>query len=146
MTVDTRAMRPRALPLLLSSMVLLSSGCSVSALLDKSNKEAEKTVDLICGKCGDLFPDFAQCEDLFGGRLVSDDECTVEALEVDDEASRETLNCLIDTQQDYNKCLASNVECTDANSWAVCQDIINKALVNCPQLPVDVQLALLKCV
>ncbi|MFO7563857.1 MAG: hypothetical protein R6X02_14520 [Enhygromyxa sp.] len=137
-------MRSRA-SLLLSSLALLSSGCSVSSLIDKSNKEAEKTADIICGECGDLFPDFAECEDLFGRQLLRDDDCTVEALEIDKDASRETLNCMIDAQKDYNKCLEDKLDCNDPLSWSSCEDIVDQAIDDCPQLPQAVQEALAEC-
>jgi hypothetical protein len=138
-------MRPYGPTLFILSIALLGSGCSISSLVDKSNKEAEKTADIICGECGDLFPDFLECEDQFGRALIRDDSCTIEALEVDKNASRETLNCLIDAQQDYNKCLKDRLDCTDPNSWEPCQDIINDAIDDCPELPKAVIDELARC-
>ncbi|HVI00051.1 MAG TPA: hypothetical protein VM869_15145 [Enhygromyxa sp.] len=135
----------RSHALLCLSIAVLGSGCSISSLLEKSNEEAEKTVDIICGECGDLFPDFAECEDLFGGQFLDDDDCTVEALELDKDASRETLNCIIDAQKDYNACLEDKLDCGDPNSWTPCQDIIDDAVESCPELPNQVQEALAAC-
>jgi hypothetical protein len=126
-------------------MLFVASGCSIESLLDQSNKQADKTVDIICGECGDLFPDFAECEDLFGGQLLDDDPCTVDALELDASASRETLECLIDAQKEYNKCIEDSIDCTNPNSWMECQSIITDANDDCPQLPTEVQEALSEC-
>lgn len=135
-------MRSHALCLIVA---LLGCGCSISSLLEQSNEEADKTVDIICNECGDLFPDFAECEELFGGQFLDDDDCTVEALELDKDASRETLECIIDAQKDYNACLEAELDCSDPNGWMACEDIIDDAVDSCPRLPSQVEEALARC-
>lgn len=126
----------------LALLALLASGCSVNSLLNQSEDETEKTIDLACS-CTNVFPDRAACEDQFRSFFdLVDRDCLEDALATDKKASKETLKCMVDNQKDYNDCLKDKLDCNDAMSWQSCQSIVER---ECPELPAAVQTELNAC-
>jgi len=138
----------RFAPLVLStSLVLAAGGCtkSIPKLLEQSQDRADESVDIVCEACPELFGSEEQCRELIGSPLFPDGECTAEALDEDADASRETLSCVLDIQDEYNACLEDKLECGDPDSYLSCQDIIENPLTGCPELPISVLTALQGC-
>lgn len=122
---------------------LLVSGCSINSLLNKSEDETEETVDLVCS-CSNVFPDRAMCEAQFQSLFsFVDRDCLEDALAVDKDASKDTLDCVVDQQKEYNSCLKKSLDCNDPTSFEGCQPLLD--FEKCPQLPEAVQTELNAC-
>lgn len=127
---------------LLALLALVAGGCSVDSLLNQSEAQTEKTIDIVCG-CTNVFPDRAACEAQFGSFFdLFDRDCLEDALKEDKEASRETLKCMVSRQKEYNRCLEDRLECDDYTSIEGCQAILEE---DCPELPESVQTAASAC-
>ncbi|WAS89707.1 hypothetical protein [Nannocystis punicea] len=127
----------------LALLVVLAAGCSVNSMLNQMENENDKTIDLVCD-CTNVFPDRAACEAQFASFLSPfDRDCLEDALAADKKASKESLECIVDQQKEYNDCLADMLDCNDPNSYQGCQDIIQTN--ECPQFPAEVQTELKAC-
>ena len=130
---------------LLSSLALLAGGCSISSLLNKIEKESEESVDLICA-CDLPTVDGQSCEETFSVSLFGDADrgCIEDALAVDEDASKEALECSLDVMKEYNQCLKDNLDCDDQMSFQVCNEVFN-SFADCPQNSAEVQAEINKC-
>ncbi len=127
----------------LSLGLLLGVGCSFSSLLNDLEREYETTEEIVCACTTPLYV-FA-CEGLLDGHLDFDQQCVVDALEIDKEASKETLNCRLDAQKAYNDCLKDELDCLDFDTYANNCLYARDDLELCPELPTAVQEELDKC-
>lgn len=127
---------------LVALFALFAGGCTVDSLLNQSERQSDKTVDLLCD-CTNVFPDRAACEAQFQPLFsLLESDCVEDALKEDKKASRESLKCTVKAQKEYNKCLEDNLDCNDQTSIQTCQPL----LVNdCPELPQPVQTAISAC-
>lgn len=133
----------KALARSLALLSLLSAGCGVNSLLNKIDDEVAEAVDLACS-CSNVFPDKAMCEDMFGSPFdFFDRDCLEDALAENKSASKETLQCSLDQQKAYNKCLKGQLDCNDPNSFQGCESVYETP---CPELPAEVQTKLQTCV
>lgn len=131
-------MKLRALSIALIAMVPLS-GCTIKSLVNQIEKEYDKIGDLTC----DCSPDAAskeQCLELFG-TFIDNDSCTIDALQEDAKASRETLNCALDEIKAARKCLEDKLDCDDPSSAQDC--LVDTE--DCPDLPDSVNEAIAEC-
>lgn len=126
----------------LALLSLLTAGCGVHSLLNKLDNESEDTVDLVCS-CTNVFPDKAMCEAQFSSFFdIYDRDCVEDALAEDKGASKESLQCILDQQKSYNKCLKDKLDCNDQTSFMGCESAFE---TDCPQLPAAVQTKLQTC-
>ena len=92
-------------------LVTIACGCSVADLVEESKREADRGVAALCDACVETEDEREMCEADFYWRPFDDVECVVEALDIDKKRSRETLECILDSQREYTACLANDFEC-----------------------------------
>ena len=127
----------------LSLWLLLGSGCSIASLLDDIEREHEKSNAVVCACTTQLYE--LTCEGFIDDHLDPNDTCVVEALELDKEASKETLNCWLEVQKSHTECLEAEVDCLDYDTYLnSCNERLSD-LQECPDLPPGVQQALNLC-
>ena len=129
----------RVAPLIL----LLTSACSVADLVAESEREADRAVAALCDACIASEAERDECEADFAWRPYEDAECVVEALDIDKQRSRETLECVLEVQRDYTACVKREFMC-DPDSYAACE-ALKDGVRDCPELPPSVVEALLRC-
>lgn len=133
-------MKPVARSLALLS--LLTAGCGVHSLLNKLDNESQEAIDLACS-CSNVFPDKAACEAQFSSFFdLIDRDCLEDALAENKSASKESLQCALDQQKAYNKCLKDKLDCNDQTSFMGCESAFE---TECPELPAEVQTKLQTC-
>lgn len=133
-------MKPVARSLALLS--LLTAGCGVHSLLNKLDNESQEAIDLACS-CSNIYPDKAACEAQFSSFFdLIDRDCLEDALAENKSASKESLQCALDQQKAYNKCLKDKLDCNDQTSFMGCESAFE---TECPQLPAEVQTKLQTC-
>lgn len=133
-------MKPVARSLALLS--LLTAGCGVHSLLNKLDNESQEAIDLACS-CSNIYPDKAACEAQFSSFFdLIDRDCLEDALAENKSASKESLQCALDQQKAYNKCLKDKLDCNDQTSFMGCESAFE---TECPQLPAEVQTKLQAC-
>jgi hypothetical protein len=127
-------------------VLALASGCSVEKLVEESQREAEKAVEIVCDDCVavGIYPSWDACEANVGWYPFANSECVIEALDSNRDASRATLECVIELQRDYNDCLREQFVCSEYETWEACEDM-QAGIYDCPELPLPVLEAVFAC-
>ncbi|MEZ4380594.1 MAG: hypothetical protein R3A79_04570 [Nannocystaceae bacterium] len=132
------------LPLLLPLLPLVF-GCSISSQLNQIEREADESVDIICA-CDPPEVNGQTCEEAYGGDPFAnlDRDCVEDALALDKESSKESLDCQLDVMERYNDCLRDKLDCDMFDSISQCSAVFND-FGSCPPYADDVQAAFQSC-
>lgn len=123
------------------------NGGEVSADLEAYYAQLQAQVERQCDCYMEAeFSSRLECEQyLFTPPTPEELRCEAAALNMDVDGSLARLNCLNRVEQDYMACVEDNLDCTDDFSLDGCVSRWRVAIMRCPQLPLDINNAVLAC-
>lgn len=90
------------------------------------------------------YADRTSCE-AEGRPLPSEQRCVEDALQRDEKASRDWLECRIPLEREYTACLDTRLVCGDYEAVDACYDDYSIGVDNCIELPESVSRAISNC-
>lgn len=120
-------------------------GCSISSQLNQIEREADESTDIICA-CDPPALNGQTCEEAYASDPFAalDRDCVEDALALDKEGSKETLDCQLDVMERYNDCLRDNLVCDNFESITQCTAIFNE-FGSCPEYSAEVTAGFQDC-
>ena len=120
-------------------------GCSISSQLNQLEREADESVDIVCA-CDPPTLNGETCEEAYSRDPFAnlDRNCVEDALALDKEGSKESLDCQLDVMERYNDCLRDNLDCDMFDSLSQCSTIFNE-FASCPEYSAEVTAEFQNC-
>jgi hypothetical protein len=118
---------------------------SLESLMREYDDEYATQAEIECDCFAEQgYPDRASCE-ADGQPLPSEQRCIQDALERDEKASRDWLECRIPLEREYTACIDARLQCGDYSEVDACYEDFAIGVDNCIELPVAVSRAIENC-
>jgi hypothetical protein len=141
-------MLSRRLPVLLLGLMPTLGGCQgpdISPELDAYQQLVDDTNLLRCDCPQDLgFDTKAECDQAIGYVTTAERQCLEDAVDGEEADAQDYLGCANAALQNYEQCLAANVNC-EAGANDACASVYSSTVAQCTQLPSDIRAVFLAC-